>query len=728
MQNRKKNRMLSALLFLSAVAFGQGSLKFEPGGGPSGNGPATANQVVTFNYGDGAVYQPKVTVTFSLSNQKFSSIEGNPGVPGLTFGGSGIDGSNSGVNRIQSAPLYPRLNSISNSANANYSTNGAAPAVNVSNDHGVQLFTATDALIDRYSASGYPVNRDVEYGTLTVTFSRPVTNPVLHFTGLGGYYGYNVSNNDIYYVLGYAAKFELLNGNYNISRLAGSRYFDVTGKTVGNSAPAIGSNTQGSTIEVNNTTIRNITRYAASGSVLVTGNNITSLSFRVSIHPDGGMTTNAAGTRVSGANGRTPRWSAGANDAELPAAINGDVALLSTSLTAYTISGNVFNDANGLTDNRVNGSGTNAGGLNAVLIDAATNTVVAVVPVKTDGTYSFGNAALPGDYFIAITTRTAAAGDPAPEAVLPQGWVATGEQLGTGAGHDGKADGILTGITIGNGNLDNANFGIERIPEAEDVTHSITKPGKNAIAEGTVTTPVRGTDAEEGNMGNGNTVVITELPSNGKLFYNGNPVTAGEVFPDFDPAKLSFTELQDGTDETSFKYTFVDAAGEQGVPATYKVTWSGFLPVTFKTVEAYFDNGNLMVNWSTVMEKDNDHFEVEVSADGINFKSIGTVASKGLNGNSDSELEYSFTKAAGTMASLAGLGFLVAGLAFSSSRKRRQLLMAALFVTGTAVLAVSCNKRDQLAIEQPGKVFVRIVQVDKDGTRKASKIVQATVR
>lgn len=729
-----QNRICSFLFlfFTSLVSFGQGTLKFEKEGGPAAKGPSATDQVVNLSYGDGAVYAPKTTVTFKLSNQQFSAIEGNTRVPGLTFGATINDGGNA----IPGAPIYPALNYIGNARNTDYATGGAKPGIDVATDYGINLFPTSDALISSDSRSAYPINRDVYYGDLTISFSRPVTNPILHFAGMGGWFGYTVSSNDIYYVLGYSGQFELTNTGYTLSRLSGSTYFAVdNNKTIRNSATRIGDDTRGGTVDIKDqstgysTTVRNVTRYAASGSVKVNGDNITTLTFKVYLHPDGGMITNSNGTVVSGAGGRTPRCSSGSNDPDgLNPMVNGDNLLLSTSLTTYSISGNVFNDANGLTDNTVNGTGTNAGGLNAVLIDAGTNTVVAVVPVNADGTYQFNNAALPGDYAIAITTATATPGNTPPAVILPKGWVATGEHLGTDAGNDGLPDGILTGITLSNTNLTQANFGIERTPVAENVEQTIPIPLKNIIPIGSLSTPVRGSDPEDGTMGNGNTLVITKLPTNSTLFYNNKAVTAGQVIPDFNPLLLSFTDLQGGAMLTSFEYTFVDAANQKGVPATYTVKWDSALPVTFKTVDAYFDNGQLVVNWSTVMEKDNDHFEVELSRDGTTFTAIGTLSSKAPGGNSDNELSYSFTKAAGSAASLAGLGIFALGMALSVFPGKKKLWAGLSSMVMIVLFTVSCSKKEAITTEQTGPFFVRIAQINKDGTKEVSKIVQVTER
>jgi gliding motility-associated-like protein len=125
------------------------------------------------------------------------------------------------------------------------------------------------------------------------------------------------------------------------------------------------------------------------------------------------------------------------------------------------VSGTVFNDVNGLTDNTVGGTGSNAGGLNAVLVNTTSGNVTATVAVAADGTYSF-TTVTSAAYNVLITTNTATVGSLPPAVALPANWVVTGEHLGTGTGSDGTADGILSVGTTATAT--NVNFGIEQLP------------------------------------------------------------------------------------------------------------------------------------------------------------------------------------------------------------------------------------------------------------------------
>jgi Tfp pilus assembly protein FimT len=70
---------------------------------------------------------------------------------------------------------------------------------------------------------------------------------------------------------------------------------------------------------------------------------------------------------------------------------------------------------------------------------------------------------------------------------------------------------------------------------------------------------------------------------------------------------------------------------------------STILPVTLLNFTGQKDNGSSLLNWSTAQEQNSDRFEIERSADNINFSSIGQVTAAH---NSTRVTNYSFTDAA----------------------------------------------------------------------------------
>ncbi len=133
-------------------------------------------------------------------------------------------------------------------------------------------------------------------------------------------------------------------------------------------------------------------------------------------------------------------------------------ATVTMPFTTIGISGNVYNDTNGLSDSIVNGTGTNAGGtLYANLVSGGN--VTQVLAVAANGAYNFATVAANTSYTVVLSTTQGVVGSAAPAAALPAGYANTGENIGTGAGSDGAANGSLL-VAVSNASIANANFGI----------------------------------------------------------------------------------------------------------------------------------------------------------------------------------------------------------------------------------------------------------------------------
>jgi hypothetical protein len=77
-----------------------------------------------------------------------------------------------------------------------------------------------------------------------------------------------------------------------------------------------------------------------------------------------------------------------------------------------------------------------------------------------------------------------------------------------------------------------------------------------------------------------------------------------------------------------------------GIQAIGIGSTSVVLPVTFSSFTAQKENCNAVLNWSTVMEHNNQYFAIERSSDGRMFAPIGQVAAAG---NSTTAQHYSYT-------------------------------------------------------------------------------------
>ena len=292
-------------------------------------------------------FTPTVTATYSLSNQQYPSgtVNGTSQV-GLTFGGS----TNGNGGSMGSWSYYPLMNSIGSTNNTMFSacsTCGANSGMNVSSDKAISLFTSANALITSSSTNKVALNARVYYGDLTITFNRPVTNPVLHFAGMGGFYQHSGNSNNKVYFQGFSAEFDLASSGMSLSKLDGSTYFTVASNQIRNTASQLSYSSVG-------VTQYSVTRHGASGSALVTGTNITTIKLRIYLRGDGGRISTTSGAATSASSGQYVAWSNAASNpfAAGGAFHSGDVFLVGASLAApiEDCSNGIDDDWDGLVD------------------------------------------------------------------------------------------------------------------------------------------------------------------------------------------------------------------------------------------------------------------------------------------------------------------------------------------------------------------------------------------
>jgi hypothetical protein len=331
------------------------------------------------------------------------------------------------------------------------------------------------------------------------------------------------------------------------------------------------------------------------------------------------------------------------------------------------ISGVVRKDANGMTDNTVNGIGTNAGGLYVNLVDG-NNIVRGSVAVAADGTYSMNVSdinSLTGPLKILLSNTLQTVGATLASSALPAGWQAIGEYFGTGTGNDGSADGMLS-IASTAVPLLNMNFGINNIPVTSP---NIPSPTFNSsvsltnqrfsLEPGSLAPPssdaMTASDEEDTN---GNTVTtfnfridgLAGLTGKGKLYYDfgAGPVeiTTPVTISNFDQSKLSFMWTVNGAGASAnFTFAAVDAAGTAGAARTYTINSLVTLPATGLQLQASVSQGKALLQWETQTETNSSFFTLQWSNDGIQFANAGNKISAA--GNSSSRRAY-----VGTIANL----------------------------------------------------------------------------
>lgn len=506
-------------------------------------------------------FSPTTTATFSISKQKFDSIEGNKTVKGLNFGGS-----TGGTNNIivaandflmQGSVGGPSVNHFSSSA-LNIGSGISVAATNPTN-YAMSIMMYSDALINASGVDLYPRNAKVYYGDITVTFNTPVANPIFHISGLGGDTYLDGPKNWSY--LGYAGRLELATGsNYRLSKLSGSKYFNITDTSVDNSSARKGFATNGA--NTFGTIVLPDSTYGASGSFMVIGTTITSVTFRMYLVGDGG--------RVGGNYDTTNiHWS-------VTNQTNGERFLMGVDIPlTQSISGAIFNDQNGVTNSSIDGDSISIASGKQLYVSLVNSSggIVQTIPVNPDGSYKFSGVILPNSTYN-IVLDTLAAGSTTSS--LPADWYNTSEAI-TPSFQDGNTNGI-TSVTVGALDVTGVNFGIQQPPTAvTDTVPTQLNPGGTT----NVTVPATYFDGNDQNGGTVDSITITSFPTNATTITIDNVTYTSSTFPasgvavptdvNGNPTQAIAIDPIDGGITSVITYTATDNGGAVSAPATIDV-------------------------------------------------------------------------------------------------------------------------------------------------------------
>ncbi|WP_346236178.1 hypothetical protein ABDK00_016775 [Niabella insulamsoli] len=177
----------------------------------------------------------------------------------------------------------------------------------------------------------------------------------------------------------------------------------------------------------------------------------------------------------------------------------------------------------------------------------------------------------------------------------------------------------------------------------------------------------------------------------------------------------------------AFTASFINAVDPDNIGdlATSYFPSQTVLPIEFGPIDAKIQGQALIVNWSTLSEQNNSRFDIEASKDGKEFVKIGSVATKAEGGNSDNTIYYSFSKSIEGNLGLMAISLFSLAFVLLFSRKNK-ILFSLLIIASSGAMISSCAKDNaQVDIDKDSKLYVRIVQVDKDGTQSTSKVITA---
>ena len=242
----------------------QKALEFASGdGNPTGIGPVVSTTIRFRHNTDNptgntfATYTPPLTVTATLSNDQYvypiSPLPGNP---------ASMLGFTAGAGSVYYNPL-----SDGGGVNADFTASGASAG------NGISVIDNFALRFSHYIApletAGVLTNARARVVDLTLAFNRPVNNPILHLSGLGGSA-----------VIDFTAEFDLLSSNVPVTLSKSSGTANLIVETV--------SGTQ----RISNNSLVPSGANHQHGSILAAGNGITTIALRVYLR-GGGDGTNS---------------------------------------------------------------------------------------------------------------------------------------------------------------------------------------------------------------------------------------------------------------------------------------------------------------------------------------------------------------------------------------------------------------------------------------------------
>jgi CshA-type fibril repeat protein len=264
-----KNTLLFLFLILSFISKAQSSLEFNTSSGTTANGPVVTPQVITFlknadnpTSNTFASFTPTTTATFDIITQAYTTPNNS-----LSFGGA----LNSTATPIIAAPIFAPMNQISGAPNNVFTAennNTAGTGIDVTINKAIHIYTSARPLF----AAGSATNGRYYMGDITVTFNTPLNNPMLHVVGLGGFYTSTSGAS-----LGLTTELELQTPGITLTKKSGSTELTIaSGTKILNNATIPNSGTGAG---------------AASGSIIVNGTGISSLTFKIFLRGNGGVPT-----------------------------------------------------------------------------------------------------------------------------------------------------------------------------------------------------------------------------------------------------------------------------------------------------------------------------------------------------------------------------------------------------------------------------------------------------
>ncbi|UFH51950.1 beta strand repeat-containing protein [Spirosoma sp. KNUC1025] len=416
-------------------------------------------------------------------------------IPFVAIDNAGKESTTSGAATLSSTPVVTVSGQVWNDVDGNLNQNGSETGTNAGGPLYVNLVDGSNTVVTSvsvaangsYSLSGVPTN--VTGYKLVLASSATGTTPGTLPTGWVNT-GENVDGSNTATQGSTLGVIELstgtsgiVNQNFGIEVLpsAGSGIATVD-NSGGTNAVSVPASAFTSTSASTDTAPGSVTAIRISSFP----GNVTSLTINGTTYTSGNFPTNGVTVPTDG-NGSpsVPVLVDPTNDAN-PVVIpfvaidnagqdspNTGTATLNSTLTT-TVSGKVWDDADGSLSQNGSETTTNAGGPLYVNLVDGSNTVVASVSVAADGSYSLSGVPTNVTGYKLVLANTATATSPG---TLPTGWVNTGESVdASNTATQSSTLGVIE-LTTTTSAVVNQNFGIEKLPTPGSGTATVANAG-----------------------------------------------------------------------------------------------------------------------------------------------------------------------------------------------------------------------------------------------------------
>lgn len=393
---------------------------FSNFGALSTNGPQNSVLPVSLekNTDKSIVIGGGITITASYSNQQYTGLSdfGSSGNPysALLFG----IGDNSTTKQKTSQPTFVAMNNVSTPSNSYYSATQSSigSGMDVSTNYSFNQFVSSEGFVPPYQTLPFGTEQVYYMGNVTYTFSRPVDNPIIHITGLGGF----LAIPDIFSALPISAELELVSGQAtSLTYLSGTmaprleppqdlvRMFDIKN---GNYIQSNYSEGYFAVLGITGTS----GIYAGTGSAVINGTNISSVTFKIYLRGKSG----------------DQQWTSYPGDASATEVFSGDRYNVTFTLPVYPLNGQVLVD-NLVTDPNIIVSdasfNTYPGSLYAILVDENNKVIASQLVNNTTGTYNFGEV-MADNYKVVLSITNPTVGTTfSTDGALAPNWTGSGQ-------------------------------------------------------------------------------------------------------------------------------------------------------------------------------------------------------------------------------------------------------------------------------------------------------------